>query len=228
MASSWYPDRDSDLPPWHFTFNAECVNYAATFPSILDITALAKILANRDTVALLVNRADQARNYFFDVTEFKDIYLDSDLGTSVPAVPVAPAAIVVSGTAVVGIEAYTRLIVGQLKAHPNMTPAIEAAMGIRGPAATFGDPSIVSLTPLGASQVRVRLKKAGYPAIAIDRRRAGGAWTEIGQSTTATFVDDDPPLTAGVSEVREYRVQGVLDNVRQGTISAVEQVATTP
>lgn len=226
--ADWYPDRDSDLTPWHFTFHAECVNYAATFPTILDAATLTKIGANKDLVAVLVNKTEQAKNYFFDVTEYKDIWLDSDLGTPIPAVPVLPGAIVPPVGAVVGVEAFTRMIVAQLKASAAMTGAIEAAMGIRGPAASFGDPSIISLTPLGASQVRVRLKKAGYPAVAIDSRRAGGAWDEIGLSLTATFVDARPPLTPGVSEVREYRIQGVLDNVRQGSISAALQVATTP
>ncbi|MBA3724963.1 MAG: hypothetical protein H0W86_00590 [Armatimonadetes bacterium] len=213
----WYPVRDSELTPWHFTLHAECVNYAATFPMILDIAALAKVAANKDIVAILVNKSEQARNFFFDVTEYKDIWLDSDLGTPTPPVPVPPSAIVPSAGAMVGVEAFTRQLVAQLKAHPNMTPAIEAAMGIRGTADTFGDPEIISAIPRGASQVRLRLKKAGYPACAVDSRRPGGAWDEIGIS-----------LTAGVSEVREYRIQGVLDNVRQGSISAVVQVATTP
>ncbi len=42
------------------------------------------------------------------------------------------------------------------------------------------------------------------------------------KSSTALF------NVAGVSEVREYRVQGFLDNTAQGAISAVKSIATTP
>jgi hypothetical protein len=223
-----YPIKLAEKIPWHSTFNQECIDDAATFPDVLTVGNLAKILANKNFVATLINASDDAKNFGQEVVGFRDIYLGAPLGTSAPAVPVPPAAITVPVGVVVGIDAFTRLIIGQLDAHPNMTDAIRAAMGILPDARGLGSPSIKSARALGGSQVALRLGLARYPAVAIDRRRAGGAWEQIGVSITADFIDTDAPLVAGVSESREYRIQGIVANVRQGPISAAVLAATTP
>jgi hypothetical protein len=223
-----YPKNLGAKIPWHSTFNQECIDHAASFPDVLSAPNLAKILANKNFVATLINGSDNAKNFGQEVIGFRDLYLGAPLGTGVPAVPVPPATIVVPLGVVVGIDAFTRLIIGQLDAHPNMTDPIRVAMGIDPDPRGLGSPSIISALPQGASQVALRLKLAGYKAVAIDRRRAGGVWEQIGVSITAEFIDADGPLAAGVSESREYRIQGIVANVRQGDISAAVLVATTP
>ena len=223
-----YPTTLTAKIPWHFTFNQECIDRAATFADILTIGNLAKILANKDFVATVINASDNAKNFSQEVVAFRDNYLGAPLGTGAPAVPVPPAAITVPANVVVGIDAFTKQIIGQLDAHPNMTDAIRLAMGIDPDPRGLGSPSITSATALGASQVALRLKLARYPAAAVDRRRGGGAWEQIAVTITADFIDPDGPLVAGVSESREYRIQGIVANVRQGDISASVLVATTP
>ena len=223
-----YPSKLSEKITWHATFNQNCIDNAATFPDVLTVGNLAKILANKNFVVTLANYADDAKNFSQEAVAFRDNYFGATLGTPAPAVPVAPATIVVAVGAVVGIDAFTRLIIGQLNAHPNMTDAIRAAMGIGPESRGLGSPSITSASPLGGSQVALRLKLFRYKAVAVDRRRGGGAWEQIGVSIAADFVDAAGPLAAGVSESREYRIQGIVANVRQGAISGSAFVATTP
>jgi len=223
-----YPTSLTAKIPWHSTFNQECIDRAATFADVLTAPNLAKILANKDFVASVINAADNAKNFSQEVVGFRDNYLGAPLGMGVPAVPVPPAAIAVPLGVTVGIDAFTRLIIGQLDAHPNMTDAIRAAMGIDPDPRGLGSPSIISASPQGESKVALRLRLAGYKAAAVDRRRGGGGWEQIGVTITAEFIDPDGPLVAGVSESREYRIQGIVANVRQGDISASVLVATTP
>ncbi len=223
-----YPTSLTAKIPWHATFNQECIDNTATFSDVLTVGNLAKILANKNFVATLINYADDVKKFSQEAVAFRDIFLGAPLGTATPPVPVAPAGLSVPVGVVVGIDAYTKGIIGQLDAHPNMTDAIRAAMGIGPDPRTLGNPSITSATALGGSQVALRLKLARYKAVAVDRRRAGGAWEQIGVSIIADFVDTAAPLTAGVSESREYRIQGIVANVRQGAISATALVATTP
>ena len=125
-----YPTQLTAKIPWHSTFNQECIDRTATFADVLTVPNLAKILANKNFVATAINAADNAKNFGQEVVAFRDIYLGAPLGTGAPAIPVAPAGISVPQDTVVGIDAFTRLIIGQLDAHPNMTDAIRLAMGI--------------------------------------------------------------------------------------------------
>src|SRR3990172_11449884 len=125
-----YPRQLTAKIPWHATFNQECIDRAATFADVLTAGNLASILANKNFVATLINASDNAKNFSQEVVGFRDLYLGAPLGTGVPAVPVPPAAIVVPLGVVVGIDAFTKLIIGQLDAHPNITDTIRFAIGI--------------------------------------------------------------------------------------------------
>jgi hypothetical protein len=113
------------------------------------------------------------------------------------------------------------------------SPGYEASVGedygiVAAEPAPPGVPEIRVATALIDSDVALKLSKAGYDALAIDMRRGGGAFSQIGVSLTATFVDETEPLAAGEPEVREYRVQGLEGNARVGGVSASVSVSTTP
>ncbi len=86
----------------------------------------------------------------------------------------------------------------------------------------------MTATALTQSQVDIRVFKAGYSVVVVDSRRGGGDWEQIATLTGANFVDNRPPLVAGVPEQREYRSQGFQDNARHGPLSAVVSVVTVP
>ena len=222
-----YPRALVNLPMWHSIFNSECINFAATFPAILDAGNLAKILANKNFVATLINAAGQAKNYGQEVVEYRDIYLRAPLGTLTPANPVLPGGIAAPLGVVVGIDDFTRGIIGQLDAHPNMTDAIRAAMGILPEPSALGTVSIRSAAAQASSEVALRLGMAGYEAVAVYLKR-NGVTVRLGVSMDADFTDETAPLVAGQSESREYWIRGIVDNVEQGDISATVLVATTP
>lgn len=225
--AGFYPDRNSEQVVWWATFNQQCIDHSAAFADILTAPKLAAILNCKNFIATLVNVTDDAKNFAREVAEFKNIYLDSPLGTGAPIVPVPPATIVVPVGAPVGMEALARQLAGQLNAHPNMTDAIRIAMGIVGTPGTLGTVRIVSGTAVGGSQVALRLGLAGYAAVAVYMKR-GGATTKVGVSISASFTDTTAPLVAGQSESREYWIRGIVDNVETGDISATVLVATTP
>lgn len=228
MATSWYPNALAAQVPWWATFNLECINYTGIFPNILTAPNLAKVLACKNAVLVLLNGADQAKNYASDIVAYQQVWLSAPLGTPTPAPPSLPALPLLALAAFVGIEDFARLIVGQLKADPSMTPAIAAAMGIANPAGSFGAPSIQTIQPQSGSQIHLRCKKANYPALLISSRRGGANWETIGTSIAADFTDARPPLVPGTPEGREYTVQGYLDNVGTGPVSAIKSAVTIP
>lgn len=226
--ADFYPTSDAQLIPWHNTFVVEANNYKVPLASVLTAGVLTQIAANRDLVTAVINYTDDAKNWGNDVVAYKEIVLRAPHGTSLPGAPVPPAAIVVPVGSVAAIEDYTRRLVAQIKAHSAYTEAIGQAMGIVGPGPGGHGTPVVVAQALTQSQVQLNLTKAGYTLLAIESRRAGGNWEQIGVAQTSTFVDQRPPLVAGQPEQREYRVQGMVNNQRDGAFSAIASVVTVP
>lgn len=225
--AGFYPNRDADQVVWWATFNQGCIDHAATFSDILTAPKLANILACKNFMATLVNATDDAKGFGKQVAEYKNIWMDSPLGTVAPTIPVPPAAIVPGLNLVVGLEAFARQLAGQLNAHPLMDDATRLALGIKGSTDALGTVRVVSGEPIGGSAVALRFSLAGYETVAIYRKR-NEVTERLGTSTIADYTDGAGPLAAGVSESREYWIRGIVNNVEVGDISASVFVATTP
>lgn len=225
--AGFYPTSDTQLPPWHTTFNTECINYTASLVSVLTAGVLLQVLNNKNNCVVVVNATDEAKNYASEIVAWKEIILRAPKGTAVPAPPTAPVVPSLALGTLAGIEIYTRDLVAQIKAHPNYTEAIGQAMGIVGSAVVIGTPSVAAIA-LSQSQVQLNLTKAGYDVLAIDMRRGGGVWVQIGVANIATYIDNTAPLVAGQPEQREYRVQGIENNIRVGALSGIVSVVTVP
>lgn len=222
----WYPSRISDLGPWHANFNTEVAATGLT----LGLTAgeVAQVVIDASLVTSVVNYAEAIDAFRQEVTSFKQDVLDGDALAPMPTVPAAPADLLPVLGALPGIEARTRGMVATIKASPAYTNAIGEAYGVVRPAPGLpGTPEVVA-SALTASQVRLRITKAGYTVLAVDSRRGGGGWEEIGVSMTAEFIDTRAPLVPGDPEQREFRVQGMEDNARVGVLSAVSSAVTVP
>jgi hypothetical protein len=227
MAGDWYPTIEAQLIPWWNTLDTEANNYAAVMSNILTAAVLTEIGVGRDMVELVINFADEAKNFASEAVAYKDLILEAPLNTPLPAPPTVPVAPVIPAGALAGYEAWIRALVAQIKSHPNYTEAIGEAMGITAKAPGVGTPTVdpVALTQ---SQVQVNVGKAGYAMFALDRRINGGAWVEMDKYSNTPVIDQDPPLVPGQPEFREYRSQGVLNNARVGAYSAVAGVWTVP
>ena len=224
--ADWYPYALAELVPWHANFAAQ----ATTNGTSLGLVAaqVTQIGTDSDNVAAIVNASQAADDFAKAVTAFRETMFSNQANLPLPTPPSPPGIIVLPLGSMASIEARTRHYANIIKSSPAYTTDDGVAYGIVSAAPSPpGTPSItVQAQP--ASIVRVAIAKAGYSVLAVDSKRGGGAWEQIGVSQTAVFMDERAPLVAGTSEVREYRVQGMVSNVRTGPVSAVASASTIP
>lgn len=226
--ADWYPTRVTDLIPWHTNFNTQATASGTTHG--LTAGQVTQIAADLSFVTLLVNQLQAVSDYAQAVTAYKEVVFNSAPGTVLPTVPTVPALIVVPIGGISAIQARTRQYAAIIKASVGYTSSVGELYGIVAAAAgPLVAPSISRATPTpGTSHVVLTLAKGGYDVIAIDMKRGGGAFTQVGVSQTAEFTDVTAPLVAGQPEQREYRCQGMLNNARTGDLSATVSAVTVP
>lgn len=226
MPTFWYPAAYAARIPFHSNFNANAQATGLTYG--LSAGQQTSIARDNTNVPLVVNFKEAVTAYAQAVTEWAEIVLEGEIGAIFPAVPTAPAAPTFALGSETAIRGRTLLSAGIIKADPDYTAEVGENYGIVSPADDPpGTPALVA-EALTQSQVRLRITKAGYDTLAIDSRRGGGGWEEIGVSDTAQFIDGRDPLVEGQPEVREYRAQGRVNNVRVGALSAVVNAVTVP
>jgi len=224
--ADWYPPNQADRIPWHANFDTNAQATGTTY----GLSAGQKTSIQKDAlmVPIVVNFKIAVQAYAQAVTEWANLVLEGPIGIPFPAVPTAPSVPSFEGGDEPSIEPRTRQYRGILHADPDWTTEVGENYGTLAPEAPpAGVPSLQAFA-LTASQVRLAVAKAGYSVVAIDSRRAGGAWEQIGISQTAEFIDARPPLVAGQPEQREYRAQGMESNARVGALSAVVSAVTVP
>jgi hypothetical protein len=226
MPADWYPTRLPDLGPWHANFDTE----AAASGTTLGLTAgnVTQIGEDSTLATAVVNYVEAVESFRQEVTAFKEAVLNGDPLVAMPSAPVAPTTLAFGLGALPGIQARTRGFVAIIKASPNYTTAVGEAYGIVGASGALATPGLKASAVPGSSHVTLRIAKGGYSVIAIDMRRGGGDWAQIGVSQTAVFTDVSAALSAGQPEQREYRAQGMVQNARVGDLSTVVSVVTVP
>lgn len=222
----WYPTRRADRPAWHANFNTEAAASGTTLG--LGATEITQIGDDAVTVGQLVDYADAIDAFRQEVTAFVANMLEGDPLGPQPAEPASPANITLAVDALPGIEARTRQYAAIIKASLNYTAAIGEAYGIVAASGGLATPALKATAMPGTSDVTLKIAKGGYSVIAIDMRRGGGDWTQIGVSQLATFTDTTAALVPGQPETREYRAQGMVANARTGDLSPTVSVVTTP
>lgn len=227
MATDWYPRSQAALISWHDNFSTQ----AAINGTTLGLTAgeVTQIAADAANVLIMLNGLEAANAYREALTEFKNLLFNSPADTPTEPVPTAPTTLDFGEDAVVlGIEARTREYAGRIKESAAYTTDDGELYGIIGAAPAPPDTPTLEAFALTASQVRLRIGKKGYSVLAVDSRRGGGDWEQIGVSMQDEYIDTRAPLSPGVPELREFRVQGMVDNARVGDYSEVSTVSTIP
>lgn len=222
----WYPSRITDLVPWHSNFTIQAAASGTTHGLIA--AQVTQIGVDAGIVQTMVNLDQQINDFAQAWTQYRDILLRGTINSVVPAFPnppVAPGAVVGTQTA---IEGRTRQYANLIKASVGYTQEIGELFGIVPVGAAPTATPKVTGKPEAGSMVNLRTIKAGYAALAIDSRRGGGAWEQIGVAIKATLRDSRPPMVVGQPEQREYRAQGIVDNERSGPLSDVVSVVTVP
>jgi hypothetical protein len=227
MATDWYPDTQAALITWHNNFSTQ----AATNGTTLGLSAgeVTQIAADADNVLIMLDGVEAANTYREALTAFKALLFNAPADTPTEPVPTAPTTLDFGeSTPALGIEARTREYARKIKASSAYTPDDGELYGIiAAEPAPPGTPTVLA-EALTASQVRLKIGKEGYSVLAVDSRRGGGAWEQIGVSQTDVCIDTRAPLVAGAPEVREFRVQGMVENARVGANSEVSTVSTIP
>jgi hypothetical protein len=227
MAIDWYPRSQAALITWHNNFSTQAAINGTTLG--LSAAEVTQIAADADNVLIMLDGIEAANTYREALTAYKALLFNSPADTPTQPVPNAPTTLDFGeGTPAMGIEARTREYAGRIKKSAAYTTDDGELYGIIGAApAPPGTPTVLA-EALTASQVRLRIGKENYGVLAVDSRRGGGAWEQIGVSQTDVFIDTRAPLVAGAPEVREFRVQGMVENARVGDNSEVSTVSTVP
>lgn len=226
MPTDWYPVRLADRVPWHANFALQAAASGTSHGLIA--AQVTQIGVDSTLVAQLVNYAETVASFAQSVTEFKNIMLEGAIGTPAPSIPTVPAALTLAVGTLPSVEARTRQYAALIRASVGYTDAIGEQYGLIAiPGGGATTPSLVAAALSGA-QVRLAISKAGYSVLAIDSRRGGGAWEQIGISMTAEYIDARALLVAGQPEVREYRAQGMENNARVGAMSPVVSAVAVP
>jgi hypothetical protein len=226
--ADWYPNQQAALITWHNNFSTQ----AATNGTTLGLSAgeVTQIAADADNVLIMLDGIEAANTYREALTAYKALLFNSPADTPTEPVPTAPTTLVFGAgdDPLPGIEARTREYARKIKASSAYTPDDGELYGIiAAEPAPPGTPTVLA-EALTASQVRLKIGKEGYSVLAVDSRRGGGAWEQIGVSMTDEFIDTRAPLVDGAPEVREYLVQGMANNARVGPNSEVSTVSTIP
>lgn len=225
--ADWYPQRLSDRIPWHANFSSQAT--ATGVADGLSAGQVTQIAADATVLADILNYNTEVDTFAQGFTEFMSLMLTGPLNTPLPAPPAPPAAYSPAPGSAAAIEARTRQFAAILKANTGYTAEKGELYGIIATAGPGpGTPVINSATALTGSDVVLALNKAGYDILAVDMRRGGGAWVQIGVAQTSSFTDTTDAATPGQPEQREYRVQGMVANVRAGSPSAVVNAVTVP
>lgn len=116
-----------------------------------------------------------------------------------------------------GLQAVAAAV-AHLDTHPRCTDAIRAALGITGPQ-TQAQPAALSehkvpFTLEGLpGRVVVKWRKGGLDGVNVYGQRGSETeWVLLGRDTRPPYDDLRPAVQPGASEVRRYRLVGVIDD----------------
>lgn len=224
--ADWYPRQLGALASWHANFSTQASTNGTTLGLIA--AQVTQIGVDSDNVATLVNASAAANDFAAAMTAFRETMLSRTPNLPLPTAPAPPTIVALPLGSLASIEARTRDYANIIKSAPAYTNDDGVLYGIVSSSAVLGTPEIVSALAQAGSIVDVRIAKGGYSVLAVDSRRNGGAWEQIGISQVSLFSDTRTPLTPGEAEVREYRVQGMLGNSRTGPVSDVASASTIP
>lgn len=215
----WYPTRESDLPPWHTTYAAALATHGVT----LEIDPADQLAAdnNRDMIELLVDAALEYKNNLSEVVAYKNEVFYGPAGP-LPATPTVPGAIVPVIGALAGVEARTRALVQQIKAHDNYTEAIGQDLGVIGaeppPPAEIKPEGDVTAMP--NFQAVIAFLKGQYDGVDIESQVGSETtWMHIAFDGFSPYTDTRPPQTPNTPEERRYRLRYRLNDAPVGLYS---------
>jgi len=226
LTPDWYPQKLGQRISWHANLSEQATATGTNYG--LSVAEVAQIVEDALAVRTIIVALQQAEAFVQAMTQYKKLVLEGKPGTVLPPPPTPPAAVVLGGGAMAAIMARTRLYVARIKGSAGYSKEIGELYGIVAPERAEPRAPEMTARALTGSKVRLRVIKRGFRVAAIDSRRGGGVWEQIGIAQIAEFIDERPPLAEGQPEIREYRAQGMRRNRRVGDLSAGVEVVTAP
>lgn len=223
------PTADADLGAYMSHFSSKLPKYSATLAISAD--DLNTLQADTAMILWTLQVLPSLRAAAQQFTAFKDDLFDGETGgaaKAAPAAPVFPAAPVPVAN---GAIPRTRSLIQRIKKSPGYTEAIGKDLGIIAPetqADTQAKPKFAGVALTG-SQVRLDWVKGRYDGVIVQCRRTGDAdFITLGRDNYSPYVDGRPPVTAGASETRQYRMRYIHKDDEVGDWSDIVSVVTLP
>ena len=225
----FFPKTDAGLLAWLVQLN----NKAPSHATALGLTA-ADLQGAKNDAAMLdwtLKALPAVRAWAEHFTAYKDGLLEGPTGAApqpAPALVVLPAApAAIAG----GLVARNRALAQRMKNAPGYTEAIGKDLGLVAAEEQPEDapkPSFKATSHPG-SRVRLDWVKRRYSGVLIQGRRAGDAgFVDLGRDNFSPFDDERPPVTAGTTETREYRMRYLEKDDPVGEWSDIVSVTTKP
>lgn len=229
---TYLPTSEADQISWMTNFVAKLSVHAAT----VSVTA-AELAAVQDDVGFLSylqrDLLPLYRAKAQEVTAYKDLMRNGPLGSPAGTLPAAPTAPKAPTAVLPGVMPRLLSLVQRIKNAPGFNQAIGADLGILPAAARAlaGDVAkpVFAATALPGSQVRLDWIKGKLDGVRVESRRgAETEWTRLDDDRFSPYADTRPPLQAGQSETRSYRMRYLKKDDPVGSFSDVAMVLTLP
>ena len=225
----YFPQTDEQLRTWLENFNLKIPGYAATF----GLSAPQVAIVNDDALNFIY-WLDQSNLFITEKEErvtYKNLLRDGPIGApagtapSLPAIPAPPA------PTPPGIEPRMRLLVQQIKNHPNYTEAIGKDLNIIGDEQSTQKSAlkpVLKLVLTGAG-VDVQWKKGIADALRVEKESSGASAQKGAASWNLLAVDTEPNYldTTPVTEpaMWKYRAVYIIKDEPVWQWSDVAQIA---
>jgi hypothetical protein len=222
--------------------NTEVAAWGLHLASKMDIHAPALAITAAEVAALKADAAmidwsiktsASMRASSQQFTAFKEAILEGKVGGAPEAAPIAPAITPPPPAVPSGAIARTRALIQRIKKSPGYTEAMGRDLGIIAPdakeIASDSSKPTYRATSLPGGEVRLDWVKGPHSGVTIQSMRAGDAdWIDLGRDNYSPYVDGRPPVTAGTSETRQYRMRYLDKDEAVGEWSDVVSAVTLP
>lgn len=191
VRTRYMPRADGDLLVWLDNFSKQLATYGATVG--LDAAGIKALQEQCTAIATAVGEDERAYAGW--------------------RAAVAHSAAVKDG----GLNAVAAAV-AHLDTHPRCTDAIRAALRITAPQTTaqplaLGEHKIPFTLEGLPGRVVVKWRKGGLDGVNVYGQRGGETeWVLLGRDNRPPYDDLRPPTQPGASEVRRYRLVGVVDD----------------
>lgn len=229
---TYLPKSEMETLTWMTNFAAKLTVHAPT----VSVTAAELAAVQADVAFLAYLQRDLLPLYRAkaqEVTAYKDLIRNGPLGSPAGTLPAAPSPPKVPAAVLPGVMPRLTSLVQRIKNAPGFNLAIGADLGILAatPRAVVGDDAkpVFTATVLPGSQVRLDWVKGKLDGVRVESKRgAEPDWSHLDDDRFSPYIDTRPPLQAGQSETRAYRLRYLKKDALVGSFSDVAVVPTLP